>query len=117
MIASSLAFSFIADPPKPELTPPKEAIQDRPYTVTCSVTHTCPSHRPTLTWSRGTANEVTEVHRELHAGKLEVLSILTFIPVEKDDHSEVTCTATFNGGKTSSSTLKLYVKREMISLC
>lgn len=56
------------------------------------------------------------MYRKLHAGKLEVLSILTFIPEEKDDHSEVTCTAKFNGGKTSSTTLKLYVKREMISL-
>ncbi|XP_044063626.1 myeloid cell surface antigen CD33 [Siniperca chuatsi] len=102
-------FRMLSDPPKPTLIHPKTAIQDHPYTVVCSVTHTCPSHVPKLTWSRGTAD--TEVHREISLGLWETQSILTFIPEEKDDHSEVTCTSQFNGHKTSSSTLKLYVKR------
>lgn len=71
---------------------------------------------PNLTWSRGNADEVTEMNKELTLGYWEILSILTFIPKERDDHSELTCTATFNGGKTSSTTMKLYVKRELFSL-
>lgn len=112
----NLCFLFIADPPKSTVTSSKIAIQDHPYTVTCSVTHTCPSHWPKLTWSRGTANEVTEVHRQLPVGYWETLSILIVIPEVKNDHSEVTCTAKFNGGKTSSTILTLFVKREKETL-
>ncbi|XP_039662657.1 myelin-associated glycoprotein-like [Perca fluviatilis] len=101
----------LPDPPNPTLSHPKTAIQDRPYTITCSVRHTCPSHVPKLTWSRGTADEVTEVHKEISLGYWEAQSILAIIPEEKDDHSDVTCTAEFNGQKTSSATLRLYVKR------
>ncbi|CAJ1061624.1 myelin-associated glycoprotein [Xyrichtys novacula] len=116
-------FSFVQDcatlimqpdPPKPEMTHPKTAIQGHPFTVTCTVAHTCPSHAPKLTWSRlnsDPADGITEVHRKTHSGIWEVQSILTFIAEEKDDHSEVTCTSTFNGGKSSSKTLTLFVKR------
>lgn len=93
------------------MTSQKVAIQDHPYTVTCSVTHTCPSHRPKLTWSRGTANEVTHMFRELQFGYWEELSILTFIPKEDDDHSELTCTAKFHGEKVSSTTRTVFIKR------
>lgn len=113
-------FLFIADAPKPVLSDPKSATQDRPYSLTCSVTHTCPSHAPKLKWSRGTADDdVTEVHRQLPIGFWEVHSTLTFIPGEKDDHSEITCTAEFHGKerRTSSSTMTLYIKREIFSLC
>ncbi|XP_070768739.1 myeloid cell surface antigen CD33-like [Enoplosus armatus] len=104
-------LKMLPDPPKPTLTHPKTAIQDHPYTVTCSVTHTCPTHVPKLTWSRGTADGIIEVHREIYLGKWEAQSILTFTPEEKDDHSEVTCTSQFNGQRTSAATLTLYVKR------
>ncbi|KAG8010164.1 Myelin-associated glycoprotein, partial [Nibea albiflora] len=104
-------LNMLPDAPKPELTHPKKATQDRPYTLTCSVTHDCPSHAPKLKWSRGTADDVSEVHRKLPAGLWEVQSTLTFILGEKDDHSEITCTAEFHGGKTSSSAMTLYIKR------
>ncbi|XP_039661400.1 myelin-associated glycoprotein-like [Perca fluviatilis] len=110
-VESCVTFTMLPDPPNPTLSQPKTAIQDRPYTITCSVRHTCPSHVPKLTWSRGTADEVIEVHKETGFGYWEAQSILTIIPEEKDDHSDVTCTAQFNGQKTSSATLKLYVKR------
>ncbi|KAK1894746.1 Myelin-associated glycoprotein [Dissostichus eleginoides] len=79
-------FKMLPDPPKPKLHHPKTAYQGRPYTVTCSIKHTCPYDPPKLTWSRATADE-------------------------KDDHTDITCTANFNGPKTSSATLTLYVKR------
>lgn len=108
------ASSFIDHPPEPELIPPKEAIQDHPYVITCSVTHTCPSRPPTLTWSRGKGNEAS---KNLPSGHWEVMSILTFTPNAKDDHSDITCTAEFFGGVKSSSTQKLYLKREIFSVC
>ena len=108
-----LFFSCIAEPPKPTLIPPKTAIQGHPYMVTCSVIHTCPSHVPKLTWSRGTTEEILEVHREIHQGTWEAQSTLMFIAEENDDHTDITCNARFSGGRTSTETLTLYVKREM----
>uniref|UniRef100_UPI001ED8092F myelin-associated glycoprotein-like n=1 Tax=Scatophagus argus TaxID=75038 RepID=UPI001ED8092F len=72
------------------MTHSKTAIQAQLYTVMCSVTHTCPSHMPSFTWSRGTADEITEDYKELPVGYWQVDSILTFIPREKVDHSEIT---------------------------
>lgn len=96
------------------MTAPAEAIEYHPYTLTCSVTHTCPSNVPKLTWSRGRANEVTQGPGGCHSGSCKVQSILTLIPQEEDDHSKITCTAEFMGGITSSMTHKLYVKREIL---
>ncbi|XP_033983489.1 myeloid cell surface antigen CD33-like isoform X4 [Trematomus bernacchii] len=103
-------FKMLPDPPKPELHHLKTAYQGRPYTVTCSVKHTCPYDPPKLTWSRATADVPNVVHKETHLGNWEVESILTILPEEKDDHTDITCTANFNGPKTSSATLTLYVK-------
>ncbi|XP_070690764.1 myeloid cell surface antigen CD33-like isoform X1 [Pempheris klunzingeri] len=111
-VEDCVELRMLHDPVVPELIHPKTAIQDHPYTVTCSVTHTCSTHMPKLTWSRGSADGIIEVHRERHLGYWEVQSTLTFIPEEKDDHSEVTCTSHFHGSKTSSATLTLYVKRK-----
>ncbi|XP_041635804.1 myelin-associated glycoprotein-like [Cheilinus undulatus] len=105
-------LKMLPDPPKPTLTHSKVAIEGVPFSVTCTVLHTCPYQAPKLTWSRGTADSITEVNREIHAGNWEVQSVLTFIPKEKDDHSDVTCTSTFNGGKTSSAAMTLFVKRK-----
>ncbi|XP_034084227.1 sialic acid-binding Ig-like lectin 14 isoform X3 [Gymnodraco acuticeps] len=104
-------FKMLPDPPKPKLHHLKTAYQGRPYTVTCSVKHTCPYDPPKLTWSRATADVPNVVHKETHLGNWEVESILTIIPEEKDDHTDITCTANFNGPKTSSAMLTLYVKR------
>lgn len=112
-------FSFVEDcvrlhmmpePKVPSLTH-KDPVEGRPFTITCSVTHTCATAKPQVSWSRGSADEVTESHREIHHGVWEISSILTFIPTEKDDHQEVTCTALFPGRKRSSSRMTLYVKR------
>ncbi|XP_034731333.1 myelin-associated glycoprotein-like [Etheostoma cragini] len=110
-VESCVTLRMLPDPPKPTLSHPKTAIQDRPYIITCSVTHTCPTHVPKLTWSRGTGDEIIEVHKDTGFGYWEAQSILTIVPDEKDDHSEVTCTAQFNGQKTSSTSLTLNVKR------
>ncbi|XP_029307162.1 uncharacterized protein LOC115021128 isoform X2 [Cottoperca gobio] len=110
-VEDCVTFKMLPDPPKPKLNYPKTAIQGRPYTITCSVTHSCPSYNPELTWSKGTADEVIEVHKDIGSGYWEAESILTIIPEEKDDHTEIICTATFKGPRTSSGKLTLYVKR------
>lgn len=86
-----------------------EAVEGQPYIVTCSVIHTCPSYVPQLTWNR---EQAEEMHKPCVQGYCEIVSILTIIPKEADDRSEVVCTAKFNGGMTSSASHKLYVKRE-----
>ncbi|XP_071326802.1 myelin-associated glycoprotein [Trachinotus anak] len=110
-VEDCVELKMLSDPPKPSLVHAETATEGHPYTVTCSVIHTCPSHVPKLTWSKSTADGAIESHRQIHPGHWETQSILTFVPEEKDDHSEITCTAVFNGQKTSSATLKLYIKR------
>ncbi|KAM9309416.1 sialic acid-binding Ig-like lectin 9 [Pholidichthys leucotaenia] len=113
-------FSFVEDcvnvnmlpnPPAPQLIHLKTATQGRPFTVTCSVIHTCPSHPPKITWSWQATDTIIEHHKDIQFGNWETQSILSFVPEEKDDHSELKCTVQFNGGKTSYKTLTLYVKR------
>lgn len=104
---------FTADPPKPTLTLHANiAYEGLPFTVVCAVTYTCPTHGPSLTWSRGNAHEVTTVIKEIHSGFWEAQSILIIIPEARDDHSEVTCKAIFYGGMSSSDKFTLFVKRE-----
>ncbi|KAI3360909.1 hypothetical protein L3Q82_013122, partial [Scortum barcoo] len=105
-------LKMLPDPPQPTLIHQKTATQGLPFIVTCSVRHTCPTHVPELTWNRGTPEGITKNQREIHPGNWEVQSILTFIAEEKDDYNEITCTSEFHGGKTSSKSLTLYVKRE-----
>lgn len=64
-------------------------------------------------WSQGTEEGTLTVHQDVHHGLWEVESILTFIPEEEHDATELTCTATFNGGRTSSTSVTLNVKREI----
>ncbi|XP_039885379.1 myelin-associated glycoprotein-like isoform X2 [Simochromis diagramma] len=108
-VEDCVELNMLTEPPKPTLTQPMAATQGEPYTAICSVMHTCPTHVPTLQWNWKTERIV--YHRLIHSGNWETLSILTFIPEEKDDNRELTCTAEFNGGQTSSSKFTLNVKR------
>ncbi|XP_072769102.1 myelin-associated glycoprotein isoform X4 [Nerophis lumbriciformis] len=105
-----VTLKMLPDPPKPTLSHGNAAIQGRPYVVSCSVRHTCPTHAPTLTWSRGTSLDVTTINREVHLGFWEVQSILTIVPEATDDHTDVTCTAIFYSRRTTSDTFTLFVK-------
>ncbi|XP_047455638.1 myeloid cell surface antigen CD33-like [Mugil cephalus] len=109
-VKNCVQFKMLHGAPKPVLTPPKTAIEGKPYTIICSVTHTCPSHVPKLTWNRGTEEDITEIHKH-HGGNWEATSTLTFVAQAKDDYTDLTCTAEFYGGKTSSSAVTLSIKR------
>ncbi|XP_067094460.1 myelin-associated glycoprotein-like isoform X2 [Osmerus mordax] len=103
-------IAMLSEPLKPTLLAPKTATEGEPFTITCSIMHTCPSEWPSLTWSSG--GSIITHHRNHGLGKWETLSTLTLLPQEKDDHSEVRCTAKFHGGKTSSQGFQIFVKRK-----
>ncbi|XP_038141442.1 myelin-associated glycoprotein-like [Cyprinodon tularosa] len=114
-------FSFVEDcaelkmlieTPKPELHHSNTAVSGTSYTVICSVRHTCPSRVPVFTWNRGSKDDIVEIQKDIHSGIWETQSILTFIPNENDDHTDIICTATFSGGKSSKSSIKFNVKRK-----
>uniref|UniRef100_A0A3Q2R1G2 Ig-like domain-containing protein n=1 Tax=Fundulus heteroclitus TaxID=8078 RepID=A0A3Q2R1G2_FUNHE len=104
-------IKMLHDPRKPKFGPLKSAVEGKPYTVTCSIRHTCSSHWPEITWNRGSKDDIIEVHKDINGGIWETESILVFIPEEKDDHTDLTCTAKFHGGKSSSTAFMLNVKR------
>lgn len=102
-------LKILFEPRQPLIHIYNEPVQDQPYTLSCSIIHTCPSNVPQLTWNR---EQATEKHKPCVQGSCELVSVLTFIPKEEDDHSDLVCTAKFHGAVTSSATHKLYVKRK-----
>uniref|UniRef100_I3JMC6 Ig-like domain-containing protein n=1 Tax=Oreochromis niloticus TaxID=8128 RepID=I3JMC6_ORENI len=109
-VDNCVELNMLPQPPRPTVIQPMTTIQGEPYTVTCSVIHTCPTHVPKLSWNLDTTNIIVH-HKDIKQGNWETQSILTFIPEEKDDNREITCTAEFNGGLKSSETFTLHVKR------
>uniref|UniRef100_A0A3B3CG26 Ig-like domain-containing protein n=1 Tax=Oryzias melastigma TaxID=30732 RepID=A0A3B3CG26_ORYME len=114
--AESQKFSFVEDcvdlkMQQIKLTQSRAAFEGKAFTATCSVRHTCPSFRPKLSWSRGNADQIFEKHEEISPGIWVMESVLTFVPEEKDDHSQLICTAVFHGRQTTTKTLHLYLKR------
>ncbi|XP_025767091.1 myelin-associated glycoprotein [Oreochromis niloticus] len=109
-VEDCVKLNMLTEPPKPTVIKPKTATLGEPYTVTCSVIHTCPTHVPKLTWNHDSA-KVTVHHKDIKQGNWVTQSILTFIPEEKDDNREITCTAEFNGGLKSPETFTIHVKR------
>ncbi|XP_061631992.1 myelin-associated glycoprotein-like isoform X2 [Phyllopteryx taeniolatus] len=110
-VENCVKLKMLPDPPKPMLIHANKAFEGRLYTAICSVTHTCPTHAPSLTWSKEDSHDVTTVIREIHAGSWEVQSILAFVPQATDDHRDITCTANFYGRMSSSDNFTLFVKR------
>ncbi|KAM4581204.1 myelin-associated glycoprotein isoform 1-T2 [Odontesthes bonariensis] len=105
-------FKMQYNPPKPVITSSRNPVQGKPFTVTCSVFHTCPSHVPKLKWNRKTSPEdIIETHIDIDSGRWRTESILTFIPQEQDDHTKLNCTAEFHGGVKSSGFIPVHIKR------
>uniref|UniRef100_A0A3B5AFD8 Myelin-associated glycoprotein-like n=1 Tax=Stegastes partitus TaxID=144197 RepID=A0A3B5AFD8_9TELE len=109
-------FSFVEDcvalnmeliPPTLTLPDPDTAIEGQPFTVTCSVAHTCPSRAPKLSWT-GKHGQVREEHKDIRSGNWEIKSILAFVPKLKDNNTEITCKAEFFGQITSSRSSENY---------
>ncbi|XP_037402688.1 sialic acid-binding Ig-like lectin 14 [Pygocentrus nattereri] len=115
-VESCVALSMMPAPEKPKLEQMKTLEDGVPATFKCSIRHTCPSHPPTITWSRSNS-EATWSNRDILHGNWEMESLLIFIPTEKDDFTDLTCTVSFHGGLQSSVSSLMLVKRKSSWAC
>ncbi|XP_054478238.1 Schwann cell myelin protein-like isoform X2 [Anoplopoma fimbria] len=99
-----------ASPGKPVMTSvPAEIDAGSTITVSCSVTHTCPSHPPVFSWSvPNLTNEVT--HTSMPQGIWQTTSTITFVAAGGDGAKSLTCTALWWGDKQQAHTVQLTVK-------
>ncbi|XP_058269477.1 myelin-associated glycoprotein-like [Hemibagrus wyckioides] len=104
-------INMIPEPHKPSLDHDESVTEGLPTLFKCYVTHTCPTHPPTIEWSRSDVKpRVTNKHNG--HGVWEVESLLSFTATQEDDHKDITCTVTFHGDIKSQVTHKIYVKRK-----
>ncbi|XP_070293407.1 B-cell receptor CD22-like [Salvelinus sp. IW2-2015] len=74
----------------------------------CSVSHSCPSDSPLVTWSLSRTPSVQS--QQLTDSQWEVMSSLTFTPSITDHNPSLVCTAEHRGGKTVKRSKTLNVK-------
>ncbi|KAE8288648.1 hypothetical protein D5F01_LYC12523 [Larimichthys crocea] len=101
---------------KPVMTQvPKEVEAGSTISVSCSVTHTCPSHPPVFSWSvPNLTSEVTHTGLPGSRGSWETTSTITFMAAGGDGEKSLTCTATSWREKQQASTVKLTVKGSLM---
>ncbi|KAM9469195.1 sialic acid-binding Ig-like lectin 14 [Clarias gariepinus] len=113
-------FSFVeqcvdiimkSEPDKPHLDKEESFVEGTPAIFKCSVKHTCPTHQPTIEWSRKDV-KTRSSYRDQGHGVWEVESLFTFTTTEQDDHTNITCTVTYYGDRKTAVTSKIYVKRK-----
>ncbi|XP_041834941.1 uncharacterized protein LOC121635704 [Melanotaenia boesemani] len=99
-----------ASPDKPEMSSvPAEVDAGSSVTVSCSVSHTCPSHPPEFSWSvPNISSEVSDTL--LSRGVWQRTSTITFVVAGGDGAQSLTCTAIFWREKQQASTAMLTVK-------
>ncbi|KAK3560905.1 hypothetical protein QTP86_022883 [Hemibagrus guttatus] len=101
-----------ASPDKPVISAlPHEMEPGKRFTINCTVTHTCSSHPPKISWNVQAAREVVS-HVKRSAGKWETTSTITFIPTGYEEEDNLICSALFWKGKKEESSTLLSVKRE-----
>uniref|UniRef100_A0A3P9IT96 Uncharacterized protein n=1 Tax=Oryzias latipes TaxID=8090 RepID=A0A3P9IT96_ORYLA len=87
---------------------PAEVDAGSALTVSCSVTHTCPSHSPEFSWS--VPHISSAVSDSLMSGGIwQRTSIINFIVAPGDGVKNLTCTASFWGEKKGVTTATLTV--------
>ncbi|XP_072547726.1 myelin-associated glycoprotein-like [Salminus brasiliensis] len=110
-VKNCVSLSMKLKPATPTLEQ-REVLEDGvPTTFKCFIRHTCPSHPPTITWSRGHKDAIMK-NRDIGHATWEMESLLTFTPTEDDDHTYLNCTASFHGSESSTGHIRLYVKRK-----
>lgn len=88
---------------------PAEVDAGSTINVSCSVTHTCPSHPPVFSWS--VPNLTSEVMDTLMPqGIWETTSTITFMAAGGDGVKSLTCTAISWRDKQQASTVTLTVR-------
>uniref|UniRef100_A0A8B9KCR6 Si:dkey-238d18.9 n=1 Tax=Astyanax mexicanus TaxID=7994 RepID=A0A8B9KCR6_ASTMX len=101
-----------ASPDKPVISGlPEEMEPGKKFSLSCSVTHTCPSHPPTIKWSIKTAKEVVS-HMEGSAGQWKTTSTVTFIPTGYENEDDLLCSASFWRGKKQETAIYLPITSE-----
>ncbi|KAI4904655.1 hypothetical protein NFI96_019432, partial [Prochilodus magdalenae] len=110
-VEACVTIFMMPGPEKPMLEQLTYLEVGTPAAFKCSIKHTCPSHPPTITWSHFNS-EATWNNRDLLHGNWEVESLLTLIPNEEHDFTDITCNVTFHGGKRSSASITQHVKRK-----
>ncbi|XP_026882287.2 uncharacterized protein LOC113587700 [Electrophorus electricus] len=108
---SCVFISMKASPNKPVISDlPEEMEPGKRFKIQCSITHTCSSHPPTITWNVPAAREVMS-HTDIGAGQWETTSTITFIPTGYEKEENLICSALFWRGKKQESVTYLSVKR------
>ncbi|XP_062322143.1 B-cell receptor CD22-like [Osmerus eperlanus] len=95
-------------PELPTLSVSEEVRVGELFTASCSVSHSCPTDPPVLTWSHSATPTVQS--QQLSKGQWEVTSSLTFAPTVADHNKSLSCTAAYRGGKKAESSQTLNVK-------
>ena len=88
----------------------KEVRAGESVTVSCSVSHSCPPHPPTITWSHN--GSITVQSEQQTAGQHQLTSSLTFNAIASDHQQPITCSAQYHGGKKAISSVILNVTCE-----
>ncbi|XP_074539301.1 uncharacterized protein LOC141800585 [Halichoeres trimaculatus] len=103
-----------ASPETPTMTPvPAEVDAGSVITVSCSVTHTCPSHPPVFSWSiPNITHKVT--HSEKQRGIWETTSTITFMAAGGDGVKSLKCSAISWRDKQQTSTVELTVRGSLM---
>uniref|UniRef100_A0A8C7S004 Ig-like domain-containing protein n=1 Tax=Oncorhynchus mykiss TaxID=8022 RepID=A0A8C7S004_ONCMY len=83
--------------------------------ASCSVSHSCPSYPPLLTWNHSGTRSLQS--QQLTNGQWEVTSSLTFNPTISDNNQPLVCTAAFRGGKTVNRSKTLDVECKVEQSC
>uniref|UniRef100_A0A4W5MC55 Ig-like domain-containing protein n=1 Tax=Hucho hucho TaxID=62062 RepID=A0A4W5MC55_9TELE len=115
-------YSYIHDtvsiavnsPDPPSLSVREEVKVGEEVSISCSVSHSCPSDSPLLTWSHSGTSSVQS--QQLTNGQWKVTSSLTFTPSSTDHNQSLVCTAEYRGGKTVKMSKTLNVKCKWTTL-
>ncbi|XP_070993500.1 B-cell receptor CD22-like isoform X1 [Oncorhynchus clarkii lewisi] len=102
----SIAVSSSPDPPS--LSVREEVKLGVELSASCSVSHSCPSDSPLLTWSHSGTPSVQS--QQLTNGQWKVTSSLTFTPSITDHNQSLVCTAEHRGVKPVKMSKTLNVK-------
>ncbi|XP_073511836.1 B-cell receptor CD22-like isoform X2 [Phyllobates terribilis] len=102
-------LSIIEAPPQPIINGADHMKEEEPVSITCSVTHTCASSPPNITWNKPDLDLIMS-HEDLDRGVWRIKSIIKYIPLYRDDKTKLTCTVTFPNRKISEQSVTLDIK-------
>ncbi|XP_021447581.2 sialoadhesin-like [Oncorhynchus mykiss] len=103
-----VSITVSSSPDPPSLSVREEVKVGEVVSASCSMSHSCPSDSPLLTWSHSGTPSVQS--HQLTNVQWEVTSSLTFSPSSTDHNQSLVCTAAYRGGKTVKSLKTLNVK-------